>query len=143
MSRITEERIGQIIARQEELSARMASGALEGAAFVQASKDYSELEPVVAAAREVGRLRAELASLDEMLGDGDAELKAMAEEEVAGTREALAGAEHDRQTVVLERRRPGQVGQGFLQQDRFQRRLGDDVLEIGRASCRERVSSPV
>ena len=103
MTRVSEERIGQIIARQEELSARMASGALEGAAFVQASKDYSELEPVVASAREVRRLRAELASLEEMLADGDAELKAMAEEELPVTREALAGAEHALALALLPR----------------------------------------
>ncbi|MFM6854986.1 MAG: peptide chain release factor 1, partial [Sphingopyxis sp.] len=52
---ISDERIGQIMARLDEISARMASGALEGAAFVQASKDYAELEPVAAAARHVAR----------------------------------------------------------------------------------------
>jgi peptide chain release factor 1 len=103
MTRISDERIGQIVARQEELSARMASGALEGAAFVRASKDYAELEPVVAAAREVSRLRAELASLDEMVAGGDAELKAMAEDEAPGVRETLATAEHGLAIALLPR----------------------------------------
>ena len=68
MTRISDERIAQIAARHEELAARMASGNLEGAAFVAASKDYAELEPVVKAAAEVSRLRGEVASLDEMAG---------------------------------------------------------------------------
>src|SRR5690606_6629989 len=54
---------------------------------------FAELEPVTAAAREVVRLRGELAALDEMLSD--AEMKAMAEEEIAAVKEALPAAEHD------------------------------------------------
>lgn len=100
---ISDERIGQIIARQEELSARMASGALEGAAFVQASKDYAELEPVVAAARAVSALRAEMASLTEMAKDADAEMRAMAAEEYAATEAALPEAEHRLAIALLPR----------------------------------------
>ena len=92
--RISDERIGQIRHRHEELSARMASGALEGAAFVQASKDYAELEPVVAAANEVARLRSELTALSEMAKDADAEMRAMAAEELAAVEAAMPDADH-------------------------------------------------
>ena len=54
---IPEERLRQIESRYSELEARMASGTLEGEAFVQASRDYSELEPVAQAARAVCELR--------------------------------------------------------------------------------------
>jgi len=103
MTRISDERIAQIAARHEELAARMASGNLEGPAFVAASKDYAELEPVVKAAAEVARLRGEVASLEEMTGGSDAELKAMAEEEIAATRTALADSEHALAIALLPR----------------------------------------
>jgi peptide chain release factor 1 len=101
MTRISDERIGQIANRRDEIAARMASGALEGAAFVAASKDYAEVEPVAKAADEVARLRAELASLHEMAGD--AEMKAMAEEELPATEAALAEAEHVLAIALLPR----------------------------------------
>ena len=94
MTRISDSRIGQIKSRHEELSARMASGALEGAAFVQASKDYAELEPVVQAANEVARLRDELAALTEMAKDADPDMRAMAAEELATVEAALPHADH-------------------------------------------------
>jgi peptide chain release factor 1 len=101
MTRISDERIGQIANRRDEIAARMASGALEGAAFVQASKDYAEIEPVAKAADEVARLRAELAALQEMLAD--AEMRAMAEEEIPGVEAALATAEHALAIALLPR----------------------------------------
>jgi peptide chain release factor 1 len=101
MTRVSDERIGQIANRRDEIAARMASGALEGAAFVAASKDYAEVEPVAKAADEVARLRAELASLHEMAGD--AEMKAMADEELPATEAALAEAERTLAIALLPR----------------------------------------
>ena len=43
----------------------------------------SQVEPVAAASREVRRLRAERDSLTEMTRDADADMRAMAEEELA------------------------------------------------------------
>ena len=51
---IPEERLSQITHRFAELEARLASGQLEGEAFVAASRDYAELEPVARTAQEVG-----------------------------------------------------------------------------------------
>ncbi len=50
MTRISGERIAQIEARFGKLQALMASGTLVGDEFVQAAKDYAELEPVARAA---------------------------------------------------------------------------------------------
>jgi peptide chain release factor 1 len=74
---IPAERLDQIAHRFAELEARMASGQLVGDAFVQASRDYAELEPVAKVAAEVQAAREEVASLEEMLADP--EMKAMAE----------------------------------------------------------------
>lgn len=60
---VSDTRLAQIAARFAELEARLASGTLEGADFIAASRDYAELEPVARAAGAVQAMRAELASL--------------------------------------------------------------------------------
>ena len=98
---IPPERLAQIAHRFAELEARMASGQLEGEAFVQASRDYAELEPVAKAAAEVTAMREEVASLTAMLADP--EMKAMAEEELADLRQRLPAAERALSLAMLPR----------------------------------------
>jgi peptide chain release factor 1 len=98
---IPAERLDQITHRFAELEARMASGTLEGDAFVQASRDYAELEPVAKIAAQVKAMRAELPDLEAMLADP--EMKAMAEEELASIREALPEAERQLAVAMLPR----------------------------------------
>ena len=98
---IPAERLDQITHRFAELEARMASGTLEGDAFVQASRDYAELEPVAKIAAQVKAMRAELPDLEAMLSDP--EMKAMAEEELASIREALPEAERQLAVAMLPR----------------------------------------
>ena len=98
---IPAERLDQIAHRFAELEARMASGTLEGEAFVQASRDYAELEPVAKVAADVKAMREEIAGLEEMLAD--AEMKAMAEEELAAIREKLPVAERKLAVAMLPR----------------------------------------
>ncbi len=93
MTTISSERIAQIEARRQELSAMMAGGDLPAEEFVRLSKEYAQIEPVAAAAREVRRLRAERESLGAMTRDGDEELRAMAAEELALIEDALPKAE--------------------------------------------------
>ena len=69
----------------------MASGQLEGAEFVAASRDYAELEPVAKIAAEVQSAHEEITGLEEMLADP--EMKAMAEEELRAIRESLPDKE--------------------------------------------------
>ncbi|MEH3035437.1 MAG: peptide chain release factor 1 [Sphingomonas adhaesiva] len=103
MTSISIDRIRQIEARRDELAAMMATGALEGDRFVQVSKEYAELEPVAQAAGEVRRLRQEADSLAHMTGDADAELRAMAEEELRENRVALEGADRRLALALLPR----------------------------------------
>jgi peptide chain release factor 1 len=98
---IPAERLDQIAHRFAELEARMASGQLVGDAFVQASRDYAELEPVAKVAAEVRAAREEVASLEEMLADP--EMKAMAEEELAELRQRLPEAERELAIAMLPR----------------------------------------
>lgn len=98
---IPADRLRQIANRFSELEARMASGQLEGEAFVQASRDYSELEPVAKAAAEVSAMREEIDGLTEMLADP--EMKAMAEEELDALKKRLPDAEHALAVAMLPR----------------------------------------
>jgi peptide chain release factor 1 len=92
MTIISDDRIAALIARREEISAQMASGELAPERFVALSKEYAEVEPVAKVAGEVQRLRRELPALEAMLADPD--MREMAEEELAGVRDALPAAEH-------------------------------------------------
>ena len=99
---IPAERLQQIGHRFAELEARLASGTLEGEAFVGASRDYAELEPVARAAEGVRTMRGELAEL-EKLDDADPDMKALAEEEIMRLRAALPEAERALAVAMLPR----------------------------------------
>ena len=85
-------RLAQIAERFAQLQARLASGQLEGAEFVAASRDYAELEPVARSAAHVREMRAELTSLEELADDP--EMRALAAEESARLSADLPQAEH-------------------------------------------------
>jgi peptide chain release factor 1 len=99
---IPAERLDQISHRFAELEARLASGTLEGAEFVAASRDYAELEPVVRVAERVRTMRGELAEL-ETLDDADPDMKALAEEEIMRLRAELPEAERALAVAMLPR----------------------------------------
>jgi len=102
MTTIPPERIRQIEARRDELSAAMARSDLAPEQFVKLSKDYAELEPVAKAAHDVRRLRQERDALSFMVEEeGDAELKAMAAEELASLREQLVAADRKLALALL------------------------------------------
>ncbi|SEJ70298.1 bacterial peptide chain release factor 1 (bRF-1) [Sphingomonas sp. OV641] len=103
MTAISLERIRQIEARRDELAAQMATGDLPGDRFVAVSKEYAEIEPVAQAAAEVRRLRQEADSLAFMTGDADAELRAMAEEELRENKAALELADRKLALALLPR----------------------------------------
>jgi peptide chain release factor 1 len=98
---IPEERLGQIAARFAELEARLASGTLEGDAFVAASRDYAELEPVAKAAQDVRSMRAEIAELAALTQDP--EMSALAAEELGELRQKLPEAERRLALAMLPR----------------------------------------
>jgi peptide chain release factor 1 len=103
MPTISPERIRQIEARRDELQAQMASGEVSGERFVQLSKEFAEVEPVARAAAEVRRLRQEAESLAYMAGEGDAELRELAAEELRENKGALEAAERHLALALLPR----------------------------------------
>ena len=82
----------------------MASGQMEGEAFVAASKEYAELEPVAVAAKTVRRLRKEIETLQHMVRDSsDSELHDMAVEELEDVTQQLFDAETALAIALLPR----------------------------------------
>src|SRR4029078_11849456 len=92
---ISSERIASIEAKKHELADAMARGDLAPDEFVRLSKEYAQIEPGAAGAREVRRLRAELEVLNGMVADPSAEpeLKEMAATEAEEIRHKLPQAE--------------------------------------------------
>jgi peptide chain release factor 1 len=103
MTRISADRIASIEAKKHELAQSLAAGDVAPDDFVRLSKEYAQIEPVAAAAREVRRLRAELDSLNAMTRDADAEMRAMAEEELAEIQRQLPEAERALAVKLLPR----------------------------------------
>lgn len=97
---VSEARLAQIANRFAELEARLASGTLEGADFIAASRDYAELEPVARVAREIADMRAELVSLAAI---DDPDMRELADEELARIRADLPQAEHRLAIAMLPR----------------------------------------
>ncbi|MEA1072306.1 peptide chain release factor 1 [Sphingomonas sp. LY160] len=90
---ISLDRIVSIETKKAEIAAAMAAGDLPPEEFVRMSKEYAQIEPVAAAAREVRRLRAERESLQAMTREADEELRAMAAEELSSIEAQLPVAE--------------------------------------------------
>ncbi|HET9355983.1 MAG TPA: peptide chain release factor 1 [Sphingomicrobium sp.] len=93
MKPISLDKIASLEAKKHDLAAAMAAPDLAPDEFVRLSKEYAQVEPVAAAAREVRRLRAERDSLKEMTRDADEDMRAMAEEELAHIEDRLPEAE--------------------------------------------------
>jgi peptide chain release factor 1 len=103
MKSISLDRIVSIEAKKNELAAAMSAGDLAPDEFVRLSKEYAQIEPVAAAAREVRRLRAERTSLQTMTREADEELRTMASEELQLIETQLPEAERALALKLLPR----------------------------------------
>ena len=83
-----ERRLAQAVDRFERIEARLAA-ANDGAEIVRLGQEHAELKPLVEAIAAVRAARLEIANLEAMAGEGDAEMAALAEEELRATRERL------------------------------------------------------
>ncbi len=75
-----EENLSKLLGRYDELQALMNSGS--GAKFAQLSKEFSDLGPIVEEVQKLRQTQLELADAELLATSGDAEMRAMAEEEV-------------------------------------------------------------
>ena len=69
--------------------------ASDGAEIVRLSKEHAELKPVVEAVRELERVRGEAPELEAMAEGGDAEMAALAREELDALKDRLPGLERE------------------------------------------------
>ncbi len=109
-------RLDQLCDRFEEITALLSLPEVQADArrFRELSQEYAQLEPLIATYRDYQKTAAELAEAEALLGDADAELKALAKEEIAMAKARLATLEqelkilllpkdpHDRRSVFLE-----------------------------------------
>jgi peptide chain release factor 1 len=99
------ERLREIEARYQELSAEMASADLEVARLTELGRELSRLEPIVAVIRGWEEVQTALRSTHEMARDPDEEVRAMAREEL-GVLEARADELETELRVLLVPRDP-------------------------------------
>ncbi|MDG5497761.1 MULTISPECIES: peptide chain release factor 1 [Azospirillaceae] len=95
------EPLARVMMRFDELRDGLATGALVGDAFVKASQEYAELEPVAAAIAEMRRARADLTDLAAMAEGEDAEMRALAQEELADAERRLPELERQVMLALL------------------------------------------
>jgi peptide chain release factor 1 len=98
---IASAQIDRILDRYSEIEARMASDA--GASFVKLAKEYADLGPIVAKAKEVLGMRNEITQLTAMSLDmsADAELRSMAGDELVEIRRRLPDVERELSILML------------------------------------------
>ncbi|MCH8683723.1 peptide chain release factor 1 [Pedomonas mirosovicensis] len=103
MPSIPQAKIDRIRLRHAELSREMSDPSASADRFVKLSKEYAELNPVVEAANALARLATELEEAESLLNDAgaDAEMKALARDEVEALRAQLPEAERTLQIMLL------------------------------------------
>jgi peptide chain release factor 1 len=92
----------QLVRRHAELREALTGSGLRGAEFTKLSKEYSELSPIVEGIDSLRRARDELSSLADLAKlSEDAELQALAEDELRSLRERLPGLEQRVKLALL------------------------------------------
>jgi len=96
--RLPQARLDQVLDRFREVEARMGA-AVDGAEIVRLGKEYAQLKPVADIALRLAKARDERAELEAMLGAGDAEMSALAREDLAAL--DTATPELEREVALL------------------------------------------
>src|ERR1041384_2254937 len=92
--RLPQARLDQVLDRFREIEARMGA-ATDGAEIVRLSKEHAALKPGAEAVTAREGVRAGAAELEEMAAGGDAEMAAMARDELEALKEKLPALEHE------------------------------------------------
>ena len=95
---IPAEKLDQIVQRFQFLEAKL-STSLSGAEIADVSREYAELKPVVETVTNYRRIRADIAEAEAMMDD--AEMRALAQEELPALKAAMEGAEADVRLALL------------------------------------------
>jgi len=96
------EKLDRVLARHDELAQLMVEGVGDAGAFARLSKEYADLNPIVAKIRELKSAQAERADLDQLIeSEDDPEMKSMAEAERAALDARLPELEREMQLLLL------------------------------------------
>jgi peptide chain release factor 1 len=95
------EKLSGIEARYEELQRLMAEHAEDYARVAEFARERSDMEPVVRKFREYRQMQDSLSQAKSMLSEPDAELKAMAESEVAALEPRIAALENELKSMLV------------------------------------------
>jgi len=90
MTTIPAEKLDKLVARWEAVQGSLASGA-DQESYVQLSREFAELDPIVATINALRAALAERAGLQEILDDrsSDPDMTALAEDEIGGLAENI------------------------------------------------------
>src|SRR5215469_9611781 len=97
-------RLARVVKRHAELGAQMASeGRKEAQEIARLSREYAELSPTVERIVALQRAKQEQADLDQLIEDtgGDAEMRAMAEEELKALKQRIPILEQEVKLALL------------------------------------------
>lgn len=100
MAHVSEQRLQQVIARFEQVEARMGV-ATETDEIVALSKEHAELKPVADKAYELASARSGMAEAEAMIAGDDADMAELAREEADELRDKLPTLEADMQLLLL------------------------------------------
>lgn len=92
-------KLDRIVARADELNALLGEGVLSGDAYIKASRELNEIEPIVARVDELRTAERERAEAEAMLDDAD--MRDMAEEELRSLKERIPALEHAIRLALL------------------------------------------
>ena len=97
------ERLEQIAARYEDLGRQLGSDEIvnDHLAYQKIAKQHRDLQPVVNKFREYQKIQSGIVESTAMLTEEDAEIRAMAEEELAGLEERLPRLEEEIKLMLL------------------------------------------
>ena len=99
---LPEAKLERLMQRHDALADAMADPARSsGDAFARLSREYAELEPIVAGIRAYRTLVQQIADAEEMAEGEDAEMRALAADELEELRDQLPGAEREVQLLLL------------------------------------------
>jgi len=99
------EKLEKLVARHAELARVMSEGTAGGQDYARLAKEYAELAPVVQAVEAMTRRQDEIAGLEAILADpaSEAEMRALAADELAQHQRALPELERQIQLMLLPR----------------------------------------
>ena len=98
-----DEKLGKVLARRDELQDMLEKGVDDGATFVRISKEFADLGPLVQTIEALRKAQGEVEDLKAMAADaeGDPEMAAMAQEELAAALRLLPTLERQVQVALL------------------------------------------